>query len=165
MAERARRGRVGLGKIYGDGDVPTRALDERHASRSSAGEFAAIVGTSGSGKSTLLNLLGLLDTPTDGTLRLDGPRRRALEQARARAALRNELIGFVFQFHHLLPEFSVCENVLMPALIAGKAARRRRCERAPRRRWRCSGSTGSAARTPTRSPAARSSAWPSGARS
>jgi lipoprotein-releasing system ATP-binding protein len=106
-----------LQKTYGEGDTATHALRgvtlEMHE-----GEFASIVGQSGSGKSTLLNLLGLLDTPTSGSVAYRGSRVTDLDK-RARASLRNDLIGFVFQFHYLLPEFSVIENVSMPALIAG----------------------------------------------
>jgi lipoprotein-releasing system ATP-binding protein len=106
---------AGLGKTYGT-EVQTRALDGV-SFEIAAGEFVAIVGRSGSGKSTLLNLLGLLDTPSEGTLRLRGTESNSLDKRR-RAALRNELLGFVFQYHHLLPEFSVRENVLMPYLIS-----------------------------------------------
>jgi lipoprotein-releasing system ATP-binding protein len=106
-----------VGKVYGT-DVTTRALD--HVSfQVDGGEFASIIGKSGSGKSTLLNILGLLDTPTTGTLTLEGRDPGAMDK-RARAGLRNRMIGFVFQFHYLLPEFSVWENVLMPTAIAGK---------------------------------------------
>jgi lipoprotein-releasing system ATP-binding protein len=106
----------GLGRVYA-GAVPTVAL-EGVSFEVAAGEFAAIVGRSGSGKSTLLNLIGLLDTPTHGSLALQNRDVSALGGVE-RASLRNELIGFVFQYHHLLPEFSVRENVAMPALIAG----------------------------------------------
>ncbi len=82
------------------------------------GEFASIIGQSGSGKSTLLNLIGLLDTPTTGRVVLNGHDTAAADR-KQRAALRNDFIGFVFQFHYLLPEFSVLENVLMPGRIAG----------------------------------------------
>jgi lipoprotein-releasing system ATP-binding protein len=85
------------------------------------GEFASIIGQSGSGKSTLLNLIGLLDTPTTGRVVLNG-RDTASANRKQRAALRNDFIGFVFQFHYLLPEFSVLENVLMPGRIAGVSA-------------------------------------------
>jgi lipoprotein-releasing system ATP-binding protein len=108
----------GLGKVYGTGETATRAL-EGVSFEIVAGEFAAIVGRSGSGKSTLLNLLGLLDTPTEGTLHLNGRDSGTLDK-RGRAAQRNELLGFVFQYHHLLPEFSVKENLLMPVLISGR---------------------------------------------
>jgi len=106
----------GLGKTYGT-EVKTVAL-EGVSFALERGEFASIVGQSGSGKSTLLNLIGLLDTPTDGSVRLDGHDTLGLDRT-GRARLRNELLGFVFQFHHLLPEFSVLENVVMPGLIAG----------------------------------------------
>jgi lipoprotein-releasing system ATP-binding protein len=107
----------GLDRVYG-ASIQTKALDDVSFSLE-AGEFAAIVGRSGSGKSTLLNLLGLLDTPTGGRLVLSGRDASSLTKD-ARAALRNELLGFVFQFHYLLPEFSVLENILMPTSIAGK---------------------------------------------
>lgn len=106
-----------LEKVYGSGDAATHALrgvtfDLRQ------GEFAALIGQSGSGKSTLLNMIGLLDTPSGGKVELRGEDSASLD-TRRRAVLRNELIGFVFQFHYLLPEFTVYENVAMPALIAG----------------------------------------------
>jgi lipoprotein-releasing system ATP-binding protein len=84
----------------------------------SRGEFVAITGASGSGKSTLLHLLGALDHPTGGEVRLDGERYAEIGP-RGLAALRNRKIGFVFQFHHLLREFNARENVMMPLLIAG----------------------------------------------
>ncbi len=85
-----------------------------------AGEMVAIVGPSGSGKSTLLHLLGGLDRPSSGTIYYDEV---ALDQLRdeALADFRNRHIGFVFQFHHLLPEFSALENAMMPALIQHRA--------------------------------------------
>ena len=82
------------------------------------GEITAIVGASGSGKSTLLNLLGLLDQPTSGTISLEGKDLSGIEE-RERCKIRNQTIGFVFQFHHLLREFSAVENVMMPLLIGG----------------------------------------------
>lgn len=82
------------------------------------GEFLAIMGPSGAGKSTLLHLLGLLDRPNHGEIVLEG-RRTADMDDRELASLRNRTIGFLFQAHHLLPEFSAIENVMMPALISG----------------------------------------------
>jgi lipoprotein-releasing system ATP-binding protein len=81
------------------------------------GEAAAIMGPSGSGKSTLLYLLGVLDTPTTGTIRLQGTDVATLNERQA-AAFRNEHVGFVFQDHALLPQCTVLENVLVPALVA-----------------------------------------------
>ncbi|MDO9322333.1 MAG: ABC transporter ATP-binding protein [Pseudomonas sp.] len=80
------------------------------------GELAALIGPSGSGKSTLLNIIGLLDTPSSGELYLLGQPTRDSDDA-TRTALRNQAIGFVFQFHHLISAFSVLENVLMPLMI------------------------------------------------
>lgn len=83
------------------------------------GESLAVLGASGSGKTTLLHILGTLDTVTSGDIFLRGVNLKTLGD-RQRAELRNRDIGFVFQFHHLLPEFSTLENVAMPAFIAGK---------------------------------------------
>ncbi len=82
------------------------------------GTILAILGASGSGKSTLLNILGTLDRGEAGTLQLGGTRLDTLGE-RALAAVRSKRLGFVFQFHHLLPEFDACENVMMPLRIAG----------------------------------------------
>lgn len=83
------------------------------------GEIVSVVGASGVGKSTLLHILGALDRPTKGKVRLDSTDVFALDDKRM-AHLRNKTVGFVFQFHHLLPEFSALENVMMPRLIAGE---------------------------------------------
>lgn len=85
------------------------------------GEFVAIVGQSGSGKSTLLNILGALDQPTSGLVNIDGVDISTLD-SNGLADLRNEKVGFVFQFHHLLAEFTCLENALMPILISRGAA-------------------------------------------
>ena len=88
-----------------------------------AGEFVAVVGESGTGKSTLLHLLGALDRPTSGGLRFQGEDVFAKDDE-ALARFRNRHVGFVFQFHHLLPEFTALENAAMPALIAGTPLRK-----------------------------------------
>ncbi|MEA5076829.1 MAG: ABC transporter ATP-binding protein [Coriobacteriia bacterium] len=109
----------GLEKVYGEGDAATYAL-KGVSFTLEQGEFASIIGQSGSGKSTLLNMIGLLDTPTSGQVLFDGENTTALGR-KERARVRSEGLGFVFQFHYLLPEFSVWENLTMPALIAGRA--------------------------------------------
>ena len=81
------------------------------------GDFAALVGPSGSGKSTLLNLIGLLDRPTSGEVWVQGQATRRLDDA-GRTRLRGRSLGFVFQFHHLIPAFTALENVLMPLMVA-----------------------------------------------
>lgn len=83
------------------------------------GELVSITGASGAGKSTLLHLMGALDIPDSGTVEIDGVNLFALS-SKNQAKFRNEKIGFVFQFHHLLPEFTAIENVAMPLWIAGK---------------------------------------------
>lgn len=80
------------------------------------GELIAVVGASGAGKSTLLHILGLLDRPTKGTVQFEGQNLFGFSES-AQAEFRNKRIGFVFQFHHLLPEFTALENACMPALI------------------------------------------------
>jgi lipoprotein-releasing system ATP-binding protein len=86
------------------------------------GEVVAIVGPSGAGKSTLLHCIGTLDLPSSGKIRLGGDELTGLSGAKL-ASIRNRTIGFVFQFHHLLPEFNALENVMMPGLIQGKSRR------------------------------------------
>ena len=105
----------GLAKTYTSGPAPIdvlRAVDLDVG----RGERIAIVGASGSGKSTLLHLLGGLDLPSGGEVRIDGQRMSTLSE-RARGEMRNRALGFIYQFHHLLPEFSAEENVGMPLLI------------------------------------------------
>lgn len=107
----------GIAKEYGSVGQPLRILD--HLSLTiAAGETVAIVGQSGVGKSTLLHLLGALDQPSRGRIWFDGIPLDSLDEP-ALARFRNREIGFVFQFHHLLPDFSALENVMMPALIGG----------------------------------------------
>lgn len=84
-----------------------------------AGQILAIVGASGAGKSTLLHCIGTLDLPTSGRIRLAGEELTTMSSTRL-AAVRNKSIGFVFQFHHLLPEFNALENVMLPGLIQGR---------------------------------------------
>ncbi len=115
----------GVRKVYRGGDL---ALVEvlNHVDLSvMRGEVVAIVGSSGAGKSTLLHLLGALDEPTGGDIRLNGVSYASLSKS-ARDEARNRDIGFVFQFHHLLREFTALENVMMPLLIAGWADDRAR---------------------------------------
>ncbi len=107
----------GLGKTYAEGAMRTPVFDGLEFSVE-AGETVAIIGASGAGKSTLLHLLGGLDVPSGGEVYVAGQKMSALSNA-ARGTLRNRALGFVYQFHHLLPEFSALENVMLPALLNG----------------------------------------------
>lgn len=107
-----------LGRRYEQGDLSVEVLRDVTL-QVSKGERVAVIGSSGSGKSTLLHLLGGLDTPSSGTVHVAGQNLAELNQAQ-RGRLRNWNVGFVYQFHHLLPEFSALENVSMPLLIRGE---------------------------------------------
>lgn len=119
---------VHLGKFFSDGDHRIVVLDDLDLTLMPS-ERIAIVGSSGAGKSTLLNLLGGLDNPSSGYVEVSGERLSDMREA-DRCRWRNQKLGFVFQFHHLLPEFNALESVAMPALIGGvgRAEANRRAE-------------------------------------
>jgi len=106
----------GLSKGYRSGSTYLPVIHQLDLSVAE-GDMVAIVGASGVGKSTLLHLLGTLDVPEEGTVLIDGEDVFALDEP-SRTVLRNRTVGFIFQFHHLLPEFSALENVMMPLRIA-----------------------------------------------
>lgn len=102
-------------KIYSTGDIKSQVLFDINL-EVEKGTFNSIIGASGSGKTTLLNILGTLDKPTSGEVLIDGVRADQMKKNQL-AKLRNETIGFIFQFHYLLPEFTALENVLLPIVI------------------------------------------------
>src|SRR6185295_8053788 len=113
-----------VSKIYRLGEEEIRALDDVTLDIE-AGEFISIIGPSGSGKSTLMHILGCLDSPSKGTICLDG---MMIQNASSRelAAIRNRKIGFVFQFFNLLPKLNVLQNVELPMIYSGIGAKQRR---------------------------------------
>jgi lipoprotein-releasing system ATP-binding protein len=113
-----------LGKTYREGNLVTPVFSDLELSVAK-GETVAIVGASGAGKSTLLHLLGGLDSPSSGEVYVAGQAMSSLSES-TRGDLRNSALGFVYQFHHLLPEFSALENVMMPLLIRGQSAAKAR---------------------------------------
>lgn len=108
----------GLAMTYAEGKLRTPVFNGLDFAVRK-GETVAILGASGAGKSTLLHLLGGLDTPTAGEVYVAGQRMSSLSD-RARGLLRNRALGFVYQFHHLLPEFTALENVMLPVLLGGR---------------------------------------------
>jgi lipoprotein-releasing system ATP-binding protein len=120
---------TGVHRHYGQGDTLVRVLEAADLTVES-GELVALVAPSGAGKSTLLHLCGLLESPQSGEIEIVGQPTSRLGD-RARTQLRRSTVGYVYQFHHLLPEFTALENVVMPQLIAGvdqKAAEGRAME-------------------------------------
>lgn len=116
-----------VNKIYGN-QIKTQVLFDLDLDIK-AKSFNGIIGASGSGKSTLLNIIGTLDKPTTGSVMIDGIKTDQMNK-NALARLRNETIGFIFQFHYLLPEFTAFENVLMPHFIKGQKFDKRLNDRA-----------------------------------
>ena len=114
----------GVNKTYMVGGQPLTALQDIHLSFAD-GEYVSVMGPSGSGKSTLLNMIGLLDRPDSGILRIDDTETQDLAEE-ARARLRRQYIGFIFQSFHLVARLSALENVELPLMLAGVSPRQRR---------------------------------------
>ncbi|ANG62452.1 lipoprotein ABC transporter ATP-binding protein [Marinobacterium aestuarii] len=110
-----------IAKAYSEGGTSLQVLDNVQL-QIARGERVAIIGSSGSGKSTLMNILGGLDRPSSGSVEVGGEDLYAVAE-RQRCDIRNRVLGFVYQFHHLLPEFSALENTAMPLLIRGTPVR------------------------------------------
>ncbi len=108
-------------KVYNESGKETRVL-KNLSLKFGRGSFTAVTGPSGAGKSTLLHIMGAIDAPTSGGVFLEGRNIHALGERRL-ADFRNRRIGFIFQFYHLLPEFTVLENVMLPSIVAGGAGR------------------------------------------
>ena len=121
---------VGINKIYRTNEIETVALEDVNLTVNK-GEFLSIMGPSGCGKSTLLNIMGLLDTPTGGSIEVAGTRIESMKDKEL-AAFRNKKLGFVFQSFHLLPRLTALDNVALPLLYGGvkKAERRERARAA-----------------------------------
>ena len=113
---------LGMGKVYWDGARTLQVLKDVSLTVK-RGESVAVLGPSGSGKTTLLNVLSGLDRPSEGSVRVEGADIHAMSE-KDKARFRNERIGFVFQFYHLLPEFTALENVMLPALISRRGPAR-----------------------------------------
>ncbi len=113
---------VGVSKVYGEGTPGAVAVLEGADLALAAGEVTALVAPSGAGKSTLLHIAGLLDAPSGGEVRLMGAPTAGLDDG-ARTRLRRDTVGFVYQFHHLLPEFTALENVALPQRAAAVGRR------------------------------------------
>ena len=116
----------GVGKVYWDGARSLQVV-KNVSLTVKKGESVAVLGPSGSGKTTLLNILSGLDRPSEGSVRVDGQDIHSFSE-NAKARFRNERIGFVFQFYHLLPEFTALENVMLPALIGRRTGARERAQ-------------------------------------
>ncbi|HTT99945.1 MAG TPA: ABC transporter ATP-binding protein [Rhizomicrobium sp.] len=109
-----------VARVYAEGTGTTLEVFKNVSLTLQPGEVVALVGQSGTGKSSLLHMAGLLEAPSDGDVLIDGAAASSLSD-RERTRIRRDTLGFVYQAHHLLPEFSALENVMMPQLIAGKS--------------------------------------------